>query len=225
MPWLAAMDVIRGQRGPDGAPGVPGCRLYPDTVEDPGPVQLTIGDAVQRNAAGKANVPQTGLFRYGPAKSKDDFFGDRLNRRGDVHVKLREQLFRLPGGLAEQPIEAAVGHGQAGTVVEIALIQAKRTVLLQVDQMVVDEAGEPGLSVGRKPHELVLAGIDLEAGVIREGRVEKAEGMREMNLTLDLDARAAPDGHRGRRPLADAVHRENGRFLERRGEERAGRMR
>ena len=49
--------------------------------------------------------------------------------------------------------------------------------------------------------------------------------MREPQLVRERDPVAAADAERGRRPLADAVEREDRRFLERRREEGAGRVR
>ena len=45
-----------------------------------------------------------------------------------------------------------------------------------------DRARVLRLAVGRQAHHLVFAGIDLEAGVIGEGRIEQAERMREVDL-------------------------------------------
>ena len=49
-----------------------------------------------------------------------------------------------------------------------------------------------GLTVGRQPHDLVLAGIDPEAGIIGEGGIEKPQGMRKTYLLLDLNLLPRP---------------------------------
>ena len=79
-------------------------------------------------------------------------------------------------------------HGEAGRVVEIALVEPERAVLLHVDHLVHDEVGVPWLAVGREPHDLVLAGVDLEARVVGEGRVEQTEAVRPMDLLHGLRA-------------------------------------
>ena len=62
------------------------------------------------------------------------------------------------------------------------------------------------LAVGREPHHLVFAGVDLEAGVIGERRIKQAERMREVDLLEDLErvavARSPPTSSpiRRRRP-------------------------
>jgi hypothetical protein len=49
--------------------------------------------------------------------------------------------------------------------------------------------------------------------------------VREVDLAVDVDGVAVAEAGRGRGPLADAVHGEDGRGLEGRGIERAGRVR
>ena len=55
------------------------------------------------------------------------------------------------------------------------------------------------LAIGREPHQLVLAGIDLEAGVIGEGGIEQPERVREMQLLGSVSSLPRPTA-------ADAVH-------------------
>ena len=72
------------------------------------------------------------------------------------------------------------------------------------------------LAVGREPHDLVLAGVDLEADVIGEGRVEQAERVRESGSpSASSSSLPRPIASRRRRPLADAVHGQHRRLLER----------
>src|SRR5262249_40162040 len=63
------------------------------------------------------------------------------------------------------------------------------------------------------------AGIDLEAGVIREGRIEQPDTMGPADLALGLQLAAAADPHGCGGPLADAVHGEYHRLLEGGGKE------
>ena len=120
------------------------------------------------------------------------------------------------GGTAEQTIEGAVGHRQAMEVVEVLDVQLERTVLLQIDELGQNRLHVLGLAVRREPHHLVLARVDLEAGVVRERRVEHARanaGYRSSAISLMSLPR--PDAVRRRRPLAHAVDGQNRGFCRR----------
>ena len=80
------------------------------------------------------------------------------------------------------------------------------------------------LAVGREPHHLVLAGVDLEAGVVGEGGVEQAQRVGEVQLAVDREIGRRAQARRGRAPLADAVERQHQRLLERGGVEGGGRV-
>ena len=125
---------------------------------------------------------------------------------------------------AEQRMEALVRHGQPGAIVEIIEIEAERAVGLEIDQIVANDLLVFRRSVGREPHQLVLARIDLEAGVVGEGGVEEAQAVRKVNLLVDLQVLAFADGNRGGRPFAHAIEREDGSLVERRRVERGGCM-
>ena len=87
----------------------------------------------------------------------------------------------------------------------------------------LETAGALGcrVPVGGEAHQLVLAGVDPEAEVVGERRVEQADRVREAQLAQDLDAVAPAVADRRGRPLADAVDRQDRRLLEGRGVERA----
>src|SRR5213594_4113537 len=53
---------------------------------------------------------------------------------------------------------------------EVREVELERTVGLEIDQAIQDEFGIARLAVRRQAHDLVLAGIDFEAGVMGEGR-------------------------------------------------------
>ncbi len=137
---------------------------------------------------------------------------------------LREELVGTARRAAEQLVEARVGHPQAGAIVEVALVEAEAAVGLEVDQMVEDLLAVARYAVRREAHQLVLAGIHLEPGVVREGGVEKAQRMREVDLALHLERGALAEREGRRRPFAHAVHGEDRGLVERRGEVRRRRM-
>ena len=124
----------------------------------------------------------------------------------------------LRGGPPNSCGELLVRHAQAGAIVEVALVEAEGAVFLEVDDVVQDRVLELRLAVGREAHHLVLARIDLEAGVVGEGRVEQAERVREVDLLQHLELVALAEAERRGRPLADAVHAEDRGLLEGRRE-------
>ncbi len=101
----------------------------------------------------------------------------------------------------------------------------ERSVLADPHQLVLDDVGVDGLAVGGEAHELVLAGVDLEAREVGEGAVEQAQRVGEAVLEEELDAVALADADRGGGPLAHAVDGDDRRHLEGGGVEGAGRVR
>ena len=88
--------------------------------------------------------------------------------------------------------------------------------------MLPEPAGVARLAVRREAHQLVLARVDAEPREVGERRIEETERVRKADLVGQLEAVAASRAVGGRGPLADAVHRQYRRLLERRREERAG---
>ena len=73
--------------------------------------------------------------------------------------------------------------------------------------MVEDAVDVFRLAIGREPHQLVLAGIDLEAGVIGEGGIEQARANAGSAApSAIVSSLPRPTADRGRAPFADAVH-------------------
>src|SRR5262245_8208677 len=98
-------------------------------------------------------------------------------------MKWRQQILgRVTDGFAKQIRKFLVGHRKTGAVVEIRLIEAKRSIILEVDQVIENAIDVVRLTIGSKPHDFVFAGIHLEAGVISEGRIEQSERVRKMQL-------------------------------------------
>ena len=213
-----------GECGTQRSAGIARRRLDPDIVEMPVLQDLAIGHAIERHASGQTQVLRAVIlgeaFRHAP----HDDLGHILDRGGEIHVVLGEQLIGASHRQAEQRSEAVIGHAQAGAIVEIGKIETERTVLLHVDQLVENRLREARPAIRRKAHDLVLAGIDLEPGVIGEGGIEQAERMRKLDLAIERDGPAASHARRCRRPLADPVHGQDRRFREWRRIEGARRM-
>ena len=88
---LILEQVIGRQRRPQGAPGIPGRRLDPDVLECTLAQHLAVGHAIERDAAGHAEILHAGLRRQAPRHPKHDLLGHRLNRGGQVHLALADR--------------------------------------------------------------------------------------------------------------------------------------
>ena len=99
--------VIGAERRADRAAGVAGRRLHPDALELAVAQHLAVGHAVERDAAGEAQVLRAGLGRERAREPQHDLLGHRLDRGGEVHVALGEQAFRVARRAAEQRVELA----------------------------------------------------------------------------------------------------------------------
>src|SRR5262249_53641425 len=214
--FMALMNMVDRKRGAERAAGIAGGRLDPNIAKAAFAQHLAVGDAIERDAAGKTQVLQAGLGRETPGKPQDRILQDYLYGCGDVHVLLLEPALGIARRPVEQRVEALVGHGEAGAIVEILEIEPKRAVGLEIDQVVANDLLVFRRSIGRKPHQLVFARIDLEAGVIGEGGVEQPEAVREMDLLMDREVLSIADGDRRGRPLAHAIEGEDDRSVERR---------
>ena len=210
------MHVVGGERRAKRAAGIAGCRLDPDVAKAALAQHLAVGDAIERHAAGKTEILHAGLGGEAAREPQDGVFQHRLDRRRDVHVLLLEPGLGIARRPAEQRIEALVRHGQPGAVVEIVEIEAERAVGLEIDQVVANDLLVFRRPIGREPHQLVFARIDLEAGVVGEGGVEQAQAVRKVDLLVDREVLTIADGNRGGRPFAHAVERQDGGLVERR---------
>ncbi len=159
------------QSGADRAAGVACGRLNPNPIDSSIANDLAVGDTVERHAAGETQVADAVLAHQRPRQSEHHVIGDRLDRGGDVHMEGGELLVGTAYRLAKKLGKTIIGHGQTGAIIEIRLIEPERTVGLEVDEIREDHILETRLAVRREPHHFVFAGIDLEAGVVGEGRI------------------------------------------------------
>ena len=83
------------------------------------------------------------------------------------------------------------------------MIEPEQPSSLRSIEMIEDQAGIFRLAIGREAHHLVLARIDLEAGVVGESRIEQAERMRKVDLACQLERVAAADS----RPTSSSIPR------------------
>ena len=132
---LAEIAVIGGERRADRAAGIARRRLHPDAVEDALAQQLAVGDAVQRHAAGQADVLGAGLLRTERARRStisSVTAWTEAARSMCCWVSSSSGVARRP---AEQRGERVVGHAQPGAIVEVALVEAEDAVFLEVDDV------------------------------------------------------------------------------------------
>ncbi len=202
----------RDHRGSQSASGISRSRLNPNALEDAFAQDSSIRHTIKRHAPGEAEVLQAGLRPHMPGDAEHDLFRDLLHRPRQIHISLRQARLRLARRAAKQLVECGAGHRQTNAVIEVPHVQPKGAVLLEVEQFPEDDINVFRLSVGSQPHQLVLAGIDLETGEIRERRVEQPKRMREMKLTLELHAIASAHSKTGGSPFAHSVHRQDRRL-------------
>ncbi len=87
--------MIADQRGAQSAARIAGGGLDVDLLEAAVAQDLAVRHAVERNAAGQAQIPDPGFLAQRSRQPQHDLLGHRLNRRRQVHVALRQELVRL----------------------------------------------------------------------------------------------------------------------------------
>ena len=216
--------MVHAQGRADRPARVAGRRLDPEAADVSVPQDLAVRHAVEGHPAGQAEILGPRLSREGPREPQDNLVRHGLDGSGKIHVPLGQQLIRASRWTAEEIVERLVRHPEASAVVEVREIEPEGAVRLQVHQPIQDRVGILRLAVRGQAHHLVLAGIDLEAGVIREGGVEETQRVREVDLLAHLEVVPRAETYGGGRPLADAVHGQDDGLLERGREEGARRM-
>ncbi len=217
--------VPDGEGRAHGPSRVTGSRLDEEVFEETRALERPVRDAVQRDASGEAEVPGARELLRVPGHLQDDLLGDGLHGRREVHLALRQERLRSPRRPSEEALERTSRHRETVSELELVEVEPDRAVVVHLDDLPPDDVGEPRLSVGREPHQLVLAAVHLEPAEVGERRVEEADRVGEAQLEEHVERRALPVADRGRRPLADAVHRQDRRLLVRRREERRRRVR
>ena len=90
-----------GQGGAQRPTGIPRRRLYPDVVEVAVAQDFAVGDAVQRHAAGEAEVGNAGFGGQGAGQTQHRLVEHHLDRGRQVHVALADPGLRVPRRAAE----------------------------------------------------------------------------------------------------------------------------
>ncbi len=186
--------------------------------------QVGVAHAVECDAAGEHGAVDPGQRVGVSAHPEHDLGDDLLDRRGQVAFAFGDRTFGSPRRSAEESIETAVRHLATADVVEVLEIGRERTVGGEADEVLEDGVLVDGSTVGGESHQLVLAGVHPEAGLVGERRVEEAQRVREAQLLQELEMPAPTDADRTRRPFADAVEGQHRRLVEGGWVERRSRM-
>ncbi len=123
---LAEADGRPASAAPSAPPASPAAGWIQMSLEAAVAQQLAVGDAVERHAAGQAEI----------ASRRSRAASARVSRSTTSSVTawidaarsicaLRQRLLRLARRAAEQRVEALVGHGQAGAVVEVVACSSR----------------------------------------------------------------------------------------------------
>ena len=118
--------MMAAKRGAERAAGVTGRRLDPDAVEGLVAQQLAVGDAVERHAAGEAEVRVRRFRAQASASSRSTISSvTAWTDGGEIHVALRQWLTPdVRGGPPNRSSNLRVRHREAGAVVEIVHVRA-----------------------------------------------------------------------------------------------------
>src|SRR6185503_4229535 len=105
---LAEIAMPERERYAERAAGVSRRGLDPEIVERPFAQDAPVGDAVERHAAGEAELGEAGLLPRVLGHLQHDLFGDLLDRAREIHLALGEEALRFARRSAEELVEPAV---------------------------------------------------------------------------------------------------------------------
>jgi hypothetical protein len=179
----------------DGTAGVARCGLDPDLIEWSFPHDASVPDAIERHAAGEAQVLQRRFAVGETDRLEHHLLGDLLNRAGEVHFALRQRRFRLARWSAKQMLEPHAGHRQAVRVLEVLHVHPQAAVGSNLEKVVFDERDVFRFAIGREPHHLVLARVDAESREVCECRIQQPERVGEALFAQQRHLAPVPDAN------------------------------
>src|SRR5262245_32734681 len=144
--------MICVERGAESTARVTGGRLHPDAIGDASIMDLAVGHAIERHASGQHEIALAGAGQSMTCEAQHYFLGHHLDRCGDVHVPDFEPGIGPTWRPAKECMEALVSHNAGAREVEIGKIERKRTVVADIDQLLLDERCVPWFAVGCEAH-------------------------------------------------------------------------
>ena len=146
--------MIHGERGTKSAAGISGGRLNPDAIEPTVAKDFAVGNTVQCDATRETEIAGTAFGRGETRHATHHFFGDHLDRCGEIHVSLHQPFVGRPRRTTEERVKALARHRESGAVVEVGQVETERSVVLQVDQVLEDQRRILGSPYGASPMTL-----------------------------------------------------------------------
>src|SRR5262249_44961694 len=164
------------------AAGVTSRRLNPEFLKRTFAQNSAIAYTIKCNPAGQTEIPCAGLLMYCARQSQHDFLGNVLHRPREIHFPLSQWALGLARWAIKQRVKLAVRHLEARTVAEILQIEPKRSIGFKIQELIVDCLHVLGASIGRKAHDLVLAGVHFKTRVVSKRGIKQSQRMREGDL-------------------------------------------
>jgi hypothetical protein len=90
---VSEFKMIGGERRAERPAGVARRGLHPKIVETAVAQHLAVGDAIEGDAAGEAEIAHAGLGLERAGQPQDRLFGDALDRRRQIHMHPLEPIF------------------------------------------------------------------------------------------------------------------------------------
>src|SRR3989338_2526767 len=131
----------------------------------------SVSDTIERDASGETEIVRRmypfRVLRY----FENNFFGNHLERRGDIFFPLCEQNIRVPRGCAKETVKCFIRHHESVFIREIAHRELETSVILDVDKLPHFLLKSLRVSVWSEPHHFILRTIHLKTEVICKSRV------------------------------------------------------
>src|SRR2546427_8555791 len=136
-----------------------------------------------------------------PRTLEHDLLADRLNGGREIHFTFRDGRLGIARRPAKQTMKLLARHRHALAIIEVRHVHPKRTVVLDMDEIVENQMLEAGFTVRRQSHDLVLTGIDTKARVVSKGAVKQSERVWKTDLVCEAHTIAFAVAERCRCPL------------------------
>ena len=149
-------------------PRITGCRLYPNLFERTASKKVSIRNTIQCDSSSETEIFTARLIMQMIRSFQHNLFCYFLNRCCQIHIKLTHRLSFSSRLSPKKSRKATRCHPQTMRVFKILQIQTIRTILKDLDQLRLDQIYISWLSVGGKPHQLVLISVHTETTKIGE---------------------------------------------------------